>query len=97
MPDLHHTSVGGHAPHGIAGDATMRNAIVGDHLAALEAEAGIERLLRDIHDFERDERARPQRMLRLRLGVGRALVALGDRIAASPAADDPCPDATGMA
>jgi hypothetical protein len=92
MPDHHRDPIGGHAPHAVASQATMRNAIVGDHLAALEAEAGIERLLRDIRDVEGDDHPRRSRGRRIRLAVGRALVALGNGIAAPAAAEDPCPD-----
>ncbi|MFL5681373.1 MAG: hypothetical protein ACJ77B_12315 [Chloroflexota bacterium] len=66
---------------------------VRDHRAALEAEAGIERLLRDLRELRAsDDGVAASRPRRVRSALGRALIAAGSAIAATPATDEPCPD-----
>lgn len=78
-------------------DLIARQLRIDDHRAALEAEAGIERLLRDLRDLDATQGRSPSRPRAIRAAVGRALIAIGGALAAAPATDDPCRDSAGGA
>jgi imidazolonepropionase-like amidohydrolase len=90
----HHTTTGspGSPQEYSDMDPTQNRLYVHDHLAALEAEAGIERLIRDLRDARDRESRGSQPGRGLRAAIGRGIIAVGSAIAATPR-EEPCPDA----